>query len=130
MNQHTHNKSEGVGVPEEFERQVFRTLVERGHIIPETEAEVHAAEKRMKAEGEKLPVALRDAQALLDRIKHKKKHRSTKIVPIMSGHFAEVGEELARAARKGKTIPAEIEEKMRQNRAKSDAVKNRKSKGK
>lgn len=130
MNQNKQIKSKNVGVSDEFENQVFHTLVERGDIMPETEAEVRAAENRVKTSGKTLPKALQDAKALLQRIKDKKRNRSSKVVPIPSSHFAEVGEELARAARKGKPIPAEIEEKMRKNRAKSDASDNGNSKDK
>ena len=73
--------------------------VARGDIMPETEAEVSVAENRVESSSKTLPKSLQDPKALLQRIKGKKENRSSKIVPIPSSHFAEVGEELARAAR-------------------------------
>jgi hypothetical protein len=124
MNQ-DNNKSNKPAVSEVFERQVFRTLVEKGHIIAETEAEVRAAEERMKAEGEALPDEFPDARTILARIKERKKAGGKKVVPMGQNQFAEAGEELARAARTGAEIPPEIEEKMRLNRAKADATSKR-----
>lgn len=124
------NKTDKPAVSDAFEHQVFRTLVEKGHVIPETEAEVRAAEERMKAEGDALPEELRDAQTILARIKGRKKAGGKKVVPMAQNQFAEAGEELARAARKGAEIPPEIEEKMRLNRAKADATSKRTSESK
>ena len=116
------NKPDKQAVSESFEQQVFRTLVEQGHIIPETEAEVCAAEARMKAKGDAFPEEQRDAQRMLARIKGRKKSSAKKVVPMPQSQFAEAGEELARAARKGAEISPEIEEKLRKNRAKADAA--------
>jgi hypothetical protein len=77
-----------------------------------------------------LPESLRDGRTILSRIKDKTKVASKKIVPVPPSQFAEVGEELARAARKGAEIPPEIAEKMRRNRAKADAACTRNSENK
>lgn len=119
------NKTEKPAASEAFERQVFRTLVERGDIIPETESEVRAAEERMKAEQDVLPDELPDARTVLARIKSRTKAGGKKVVPMAQNQFTEAGEELARAARKGAEIPPEIEEKLRRNRAKADAASKR-----
>ncbi len=124
------NNSGNEGVSEHFEDQVFRTHVEKGHIIPETESEVRLAEERMEKKSQPLPEALRDGQTILARIKNKTKTASEKVVPMPPSHYAEAGEELARAARKGAEIPPEIEEKMRRNRAKADAASKRKPESK
>lgn len=122
---HDKNKSEKPTVSDAFEHQVFRTLIEKGHIIPETEAEVRAAEERMKVEEDASPDELPDAQTILARIKGGKKVGGKKVVSMAQNQFAEAGEELARAARKGAEIPPEIEEKLRRNRAKADAASKR-----
>jgi hypothetical protein len=124
---HDNNKTGKAAASEAFERQVFRTLVEKGHIIPETENEVGAAEERMKAEEAALPDELPDARTILARIKGRKKAGGKKVVPMAQNQFTETGEELARAARKGAEIPPEIEEKLRLNRAKADAASKRNS---
>lgn len=89
MNQHTKKKPDDSGVSEAFERQVFRALVKRGHVIPETEAEVRATEERIEAEGQSLTETLHGARAVLSRIKNKKKAHSGKVVPMPLSEFAE-----------------------------------------
>lgn len=126
-----HKNDEQKGAADEsLERQIFKTLVENGHIIPESEAEVRLAEERLAKENKPLPEELRDARSVLARIKNKSTIAGKKIVSLPQSQFAETARELARAARKGADIPLSIEEKMRRNRAKADAEIDRKSEGK
>jgi hypothetical protein len=124
------NKGEKGGVDESLERQVFKTLIENGHIIPETETEVRSAEERLAKSNKPLPEKLRDARNVLARIRSKATASGEKIVSLPQNQFAEAATELARAARKGADIPLSIEEKMRRNRAKADAETDRKSEAK
>lgn len=132
MNRPTKQKTitEKGGVDESLEHQVFKTLVENGHIIPETEAEVRSAEERLAKTNKPLPAKLRDARSVLGRIKSQATAGSEKIVSLPQSQFTEAARDLARAARKGADIPLSVEEKMRRNRAKADAEIDRKFKAK
>jgi hypothetical protein len=124
------NDSEKGGVDENLEHQVFRTLVESGHVFPETEAEVRSAEERTTKHNTPLPAKLRDPHSVLAKIKSKKKEGGEKIVLLPQSQFAEAARELARAARKGADIPLSVEKRMLHNRAKADAEIDQKFKAK
>lgn len=87
---------------------VFRRL---GTTIPETEAEVLAAEEWLQKHPVVLPPALLDPKAVLQGPRHfmpQRTHGADKV--------AESLEHLARAAREGGVISEDVEERMKQDR--------------
>ena len=98
---------------EELELQVYEAFLARGWIIPQTEADVSRAEAEMSAgECEELPSKLHDPYAVLKR----SSERQAKVMSLQQADDDEMPEQMARAARFGKDIPPEIEERMRQDR--------------
>jgi hypothetical protein len=99
---------------------VFKALSERGEVIPQTVSEVVGAEEHLERHPPAIPESLRDSRQLLERIKARKSERACKVVPFPGNTpFARVEEELAWAARNGTEITPEIQQRMRQNRAKA-----------
>ena len=98
---------------EELELQVYEAFLARGWIIPQTEADVSRAEAEMVGKTcEELPPTLRDPYSVLRQSSEMK----AKIVSLQPGESDQTPELLARAARAGKKIPTDIEERMRQDR--------------
>jgi hypothetical protein len=98
---------------EELELHVYEAFLARGWIIPQTEADVSRAEAEMAGkESEELPRSLRDPYAVLKQSSETK----TNVVSLQPADNDETPELLARAARAGKDIPKDIEERMRQDR--------------
>lgn len=98
---------------DELELQVYEAFLARGWIIPQTEADVSRAEAQMAGkECEELPLSLRDPYELLRRTSD----TGAKVVSLQPTEDDETPELLARAARAGKDIPNDIEERMRQDR--------------
>ena len=98
---------------DELETQVYEAFLARGWIIPQTEADVSRAESQMARKNcEELPAALRDPYAVLRRASEIK----AKVLSLQPAEDDETPELLARAARAGKVIPKDIEERMRQDR--------------
>ena len=110
--------------PDPFEVQVFRGLLAEGYVIPQTAAEVRAAETGAVAPASSsLPENLRDPDAVLRRIKERIAGKEGKTIPFPlpeeSGVLEEL-EELERAARHGNALPEAIEKKMAENRRTAD----------
>jgi hypothetical protein len=98
---------------DELELQVYEAFLARGWIIPQTEADVSRAEAQMAGkECEELPPSLCDPYELLRRSSETR----AKVVSLQPAEDDETPELLARAARAGKDIPRDIEERMRQDR--------------
>ena len=97
---------------DELELQVYEAFLARGWLIPQTEADVSRAEAQMAGKCEELPAALRDPYALWRRSLETK----AKVEPLQPTQDDETPELLARAARAGRDIPTDIEERMRQDR--------------
>jgi len=113
MGKKTHKNEEPSEEFEEFELQVYEAFLARGWIIPQIDADVSRAEAEMAAgEREELPCELRDPYAALRRSSESR----AKVISLQPAEDYETPEQLARAARKGKDIPAEIEDRMRQDR--------------
>lgn len=97
---------------DELELQVYEAFLARGWIIPQTEADVSRAEAEMAAKKcEELPDSLRDPYEVLRRSSEMKAR-----VVSLQPKDDETPELLARAARAGKNIPKDIEERMRHDR--------------
>ena len=113
MGKKTHKDIEPSEEFEELELQVYEAFLARGWIIPQTEADVSRAEAEIAVgEYEELPSKLRDPYAVLKR----SSERQAKVLSLQQADDDEMTEQMARAARFGKDIPPEIEERMRQDR--------------
>lgn len=97
---------------DELERQVYEAFITRGWIFPQTEGDVSRAEAEMAGRKIELPASLRDPYALLSRSSATR----ASVVSLQPAQNDETPELLARAARAGKDIPEDIEERMRQDR--------------
>jgi hypothetical protein len=102
-----------------LEESVFNLLNERGEIIPESLEDVTRAEKRLAENPPSLPERLKDARKMLARIKARNRERSSKVIKFPEMASMKIEEEMAWAARNGGEITPDIQEKMRQNRAKA-----------
>ena len=102
-------------LPEDFEgleQQVYEAFLARGWIIPQTEGDVSKVEAKMTtADQQEFPCELADVRTIANRIMENR----AKTLPL-SPIGDETPELLARAAREGKDIPSEIEERMRHDR--------------
>jgi hypothetical protein len=95
-----------------LELQVYEAFLARGWIIPQTEGDVSKTEATTAAEDhEELPDELRDPNTILRRALDARP-KVMALTPVVN----ETRELLARAAREGKDIPPDIEERMRRDR--------------
>jgi hypothetical protein len=94
------------------ERALYDALRCSGWLIPQTVEDVRRAEAELAAHHVILPSSLRDPAAVFDGGASSPQEDFT--IPLVSDVNAE--EYLARAAREGGDIPAEIEERMRLDR--------------
>jgi hypothetical protein len=102
---------------EELELQVYEAFLARGWIIPQTEADVSRAEVQMAGkECEELPPTLRDPYEVL----RQSSETRSRVVSLQPDEDDETPELLARAARAGKDIPKDIEERMRHDREEAE----------
>ncbi|MCI0458581.1 MAG: hypothetical protein L0Z62_16580 [Gemmataceae bacterium] len=99
---------------QKLERLAFETLKSLGWLIPQTPADVARAEAELASDSVELPESLRDPFAILDTCPPKRPE------PAPATPDEETAELLARAAREGGEIPPEVEERMRQDRAKAE----------
>jgi|SRR5882672_3260717 len=112
MGKKTHIQKESLGEFEELEQQVYEAFLTRGWIIPQTEGDVSRAEAVMAVEDrEELPPELCDPYKVLTRYQGTRGR-----VAVLQPDDHETSELLARAARAGKEIPAEVDERMRRDR--------------
>lgn len=109
MGKKTHKDEDSSMEFDDLELQVYEAFLARGWIIPQTEAEVSRAEAEMMEECEELPAELRDPYAVLGRASETR----AKVLALQPVDDDETPKQLARAAREGKDIPPEIEERMR-----------------
>lgn len=94
--------------------ELRRVLIIKGELIPETEDEVRLFEESVDIDHVTLPDGLSDPFAVLAR---DDADQEAKLIPFPKvSPNKDVGEQLARAARDGKPIPPEVEERMRQDR--------------
>lgn len=112
MGKKTHTKEQSSEDFEGLEQQVYEAFLARGWIIPQTEGDVSKTEAKIAAiDDQELPDQLRDPYTVLSRaIETRPK------VVALSPAVSETPELLARAAREGKDIPPDIEERMRYDR--------------
>ena len=92
-----------------LERDVHEALKAMGWLMPESEAEVQAAEAEVPESAAPLPAALMDPDKVLTG-----QSGAAPAAALPLGIVAD--EHLARAARAGGPIPPEIEEQMRRDR--------------
>ena len=100
---------------EDLSRMVFTAMRDRGWLVPMTEAEVVKAEEELETNAPTLPPALNDPYAVFDcaeSIRPAPDAFHQRRLPL--DNDAEVS--LTRAARGGKEISKEIEERMRRDR--------------
>lgn len=113
MGKKTQKNEESLAELDELELQVYEAFLARGWILPETEADVSRAEAQMAGkECEELPLSLRDPYAVLRRSLEPR----PKVVSLQPPQNDQTPELLARAARAGKDIPNDIEERMKRDR--------------
>lgn len=91
-----------------FERHVYEAMKQKGWIIPLTEDDVRRTETQLESKDRGLPDRLADPYALLSRARE----ANTQVIALEAVQQAEIEENLARAARDGRSIPSEIEQKM------------------
>ncbi|MDX6406585.1 MAG: hypothetical protein QOH70_4040 [Blastocatellia bacterium] len=116
MGKKTHIEEESQREFDELEQQVYEAFLARGWIIPQTEGDVSKVEAKMTAEDhQELPFELRDPHTILNRVLEGR----SKILAL-SPPADDTPELLARAAREGKDIPPDIEERMRHDREKAE----------
>lgn len=103
---------ESQGESSNLEQLIFEAMKVKGWVLPETEEEVRAAESNHSEKWEELPPHLVDPYAVLRRARE----RQTTVVPLAPPESREVEDNLARAAREGRPISADIEQKMKVDR--------------
>jgi hypothetical protein len=97
----------------DLEQQVYKAFVAKGWIIPQTEEDVARAEAELAKGCEELPAELRDLYAVLKRSRRPR----AGVLPLSPAECDETLMHLARAARAGREIPPEVEERMKRDRA-------------
>lgn len=109
----------------DLNEKIYRALKEKGWLPPETEEEVRQAEKRLKEKSDEVPESVSDPVPLLEKLDQQEEATSRQeeetVVPFpWKERTKEASQELARAAREGKEIPPEVEEKMREDRKQAE----------
>jgi hypothetical protein len=100
----------------QLDHEIFIAMCQEGWLIPHTVEEVLEAEREIASQTLPLPNQLSDPAALL-----KKAGRFLRAVRTESLSVDEtVAENLSRAARNGAPLSPQIEERMRQDRAKAE----------
>jgi hypothetical protein len=112
MGRKTHTREQSQEDFEGLEQQVYEAFLARGWIIPQTEGDVSRTEAEIVMEDHRdLPFEMRDPYTVLRRALDARP-KVLALTPVVS----ETPELLARAAREGKDIPPDIEERMRHDR--------------
>lgn len=109
-------KSRGATNAEELEAEVFDAIRALGWAIPENEEEVKRAEAELAQEPVDVPDALRNADAVWNRVGHQEAGRQ----PSAFACNRVVLENLARAAREGGALTPEVEAQMRRDREQAE----------
>jgi hypothetical protein len=113
------DKKTNIERQEKSERQLDELMREAmvclGWLIPTTPEAVARAEAELDEESIELPESLQDPYVLLDATV---RPRST--TPVRQPSNDDIVQCLARAAREGKDIPAEVEEQMRKDRERAE----------
>ena len=100
---------------EDFDRLIHMTLRMRGLLMPISIEDVAQAEAEIESNDIQLPESLRDPLSFLN--SSRQKENVLRFPRPEEGSVEqEVTESLARAAREGGDIPAEIQERMRKDR--------------
>ena len=107
----------------QLERWVYEAFRLAAKVAPESEEEIARLEQELAGNPTQLPASLQNAQAVYERITNRRDHQQPVMkLPVSSG----ATENLARAARDGKTIPPEIEKLMQQDRERAHRDKHTK----
>lgn len=111
-------KSVPTGV-KNLEESIYEAMRRNGLVVPQTVEDVLRAEAEGAGRGEcgDLPAELQDPYSVLH---HSHERRTLEFRPIDRSEDSETEHEMARAARAGKEISAEIEERMKQDREAAD----------
>jgi hypothetical protein len=118
MGKKTHIEKESPRELEELEQLVYEALMERGWIIPQTEGDVSRAEAKMAVEDREKPLReLCDPAVVLSQ-----SQTEGGTVTALQPADLETSELLARAARAGKDIPLEVDERMRRDREMAERI--------
>jgi hypothetical protein len=105
---------------DDFDEKLFQSMLRNGAAFPTTPEEVRDAKARLLPNRHPLPERLRDASIVCKKILSGEDRASDNVVPMPPNEFAEVKQELARAARNGKeALSSKVEERMRMNRARA-----------
>jgi len=116
MGKKSHTKEKSPDDFEGLEQQVYEAFLARGWIIPQTEGDVSMTEAKIEAEDNvELPNQLRDPDTVLRRGLGARS-KVLALAPV----FEETRDLLARAAREGRDISPDIEERMRHDREMAD----------
>ena len=102
--------------PDKMSRELAAVLRALGLAMPRTEAEVAAVEAWLAEHPPTLPASLCDAEAAF-------RGGGGHVLPIRPPRHqdaTEASENLARAAREGREIPAEVERRMREDRERTE----------
>jgi hypothetical protein len=104
----------------ELDRKIYDAMRLKGWVIPQTVEDVLRAEAELDGDDgcDDLPAELMDPYAIL----HRESARPIKVRPLHSAGDREAEKYLARAARDGREIPPEIEERMKRDRATAEGV--------
>ena len=100
---------------DQLERDVFEALRQKGWIPPETEEEVRLTEADLGGTPVPLPPELSDPANALRRAGQPMRFKAPSGIEDQ-----QIESDLARAAREGGTIPADVEERMRQDRQEAE----------
>lgn len=101
---------------ENLDAEIREAMRLEGWLIPETVEDVLKAEREFESNAISLPAELRDVSAVF-----RNAERPLKLVRSLPHAISEsVMENLARAARNGSPLTAEIEERMQQDRARAE----------
>jgi hypothetical protein len=100
--------------PERFEDEVHAALLRSGNLVPTTVEGVRQAELEQRKSKITLPAALQNSPSVFER--SKRMLRAVKQPSLAPSGSTEVEEGLARAAREGREITSDVEERMRRDR--------------
>ncbi|MDJ1485985.1 hypothetical protein QNI16_36225 [Cytophagaceae bacterium YF14B1] len=102
---------------EQFEKQLGKTLRNRGFLFATNEDEVDAFESRMEKENIQIPDQVFDIEMILSK-------RTKGKLKRLEAHDSEIQQNLAQAAREGKSIDEQTAKKMQQDRDNAQKLDN------
>lgn len=101
----------------DLEDELFQAMRLKGLVLPQTVDDVIRAEQEMKTTSSELPPELSNPITVLERTRKSVEGLSTAAEPLLN---QQVAENLARAARNGSAITAEVREKMVNDRKQAE----------